>query len=509
MPRYLYSKGSITSAAPQAKPASGVHEYETRVRMAGITARRVDSIDAVDPNEWDSIVRERDVLNMHAYQTAIERSGVNDFRYRYLLFRREGKLVAHVSVGIFTFGLDVMLQDPLKSIFARIKRRFPRFLRITLIECGHPTALGTTFALADPGDMPEILPLFNKEMERLAREQKTSLLAVRDISDADQKLFAPLLRLGYRDTPNMANTLLHLPQKSWDQYLDDLVARRRREIKQRMKVFQSEGCTVEKIYDFAGCAEQIHALWVQTFKQATEYQREVLTVEYFRGMAEQLGKRAFILLCRKDDTPIGFTMLLDAGDTLISTYCGLDYEMNRSTYTYFVLFYQSIAEAISMGKEWLELGITNYNPKIEVGALPEPISIYARSLKPLGNLFFAPALRLMASPPHFNKRKIFNERYYERYAITEPLVATVAGGQHSVIEVSEAGLAVEGASPLARRRHALLLDIPGEQPLRMTVAARGAVRTGERWRTGLCIAGMPPASAPRWREIVRRCAGEA
>jgi predicted N-acyltransferase len=482
--------------------------------MTGITASRVESIDAVDPNEWDSIVRERDVLNTHAYQTAIERSGVNDFRYSYLLFRREGTLVAHVSVGIFTFGLDVMLQDPLKSIFARIKRRFPSFLRVTLIECGHPTALGTTFALADQTDMPEILPLFNKEMERLAREQKTSLLAVRDISDADQKLFAPLLRFGYRDTPNMANTLLHLPQKTFEQYLDDLVARRRREIKQRMKVFEAEGCTVEKIYDFAGCAEQLHSLWVQTFRQATEYQREVLTVEYFRGMAKLLGKRAFVLLCRKGGRPIGFTMLLDAGDTLISTYCGLDYELNRSTYTYFVLFYRSIAEAISMGKEWLELGITNYNPKIEVGALPEPISIYARSLNPVGNLFFAPALRLMASPPHFNKRKIFNERYYERYAITEPLAATLAGATVTVIDVSEEGLALESSAPLSKRwriwhRHPLLLDVPGEQPLRMTVAVRSAVRAGTIWRIGLSIVGMPPASAPRWREIVRRCSGEA
>jgi predicted N-acyltransferase len=466
----------------------------------------VDTIDAVDPKEWDSIVRERDILNSHAYQKAMEKSGVNDFRYRYFLFRRAGKLVGHVSVGIFTFGLDVMVQDPIKSMLGSIKRLFPGFLRITLIECGHPTALGTTFAVSDERDMPQILALLSGEMEKLARRERTSLLAVRDISDAEARRFSPLLRFGYRSTPNMANTLLHLPQKTFEAYLDDLIARRRREIKQRMKVFESEGCTVEKIYDFGPYAEQIHALWEQTFRQATEYQREVLTVAYFRNMTQLLPQRSFILLCRKGDRPIGFTMLLDAGDTLISTYCGLDYELNRSTFTYFVLFYRSIAEAIAMGKEWLELGITNYNPKIEIGALPEPIAIYARSLSPIGNLFFAPLLRLMASPPHFNKRNIFNMRYYERYAITERITAAASGRQYRVIDVSENGLALEGKEPLAWGRHALVLSVPGESPLRSTAVVRSVTAQGDGWRMGLALMGDSDANAPRWREIVRRYA---
>ncbi len=79
--------------------------------MSEIICRALDTIDVIDRHAWNSIVSGNDILNTHEYQRAIERSGVNDFRYRYLLFHRQGKLVAHVSVGIFTFGIDVMLQE--------------------------------------------------------------------------------------------------------------------------------------------------------------------------------------------------------------------------------------------------------------------------------------------------------------------------------------------------------------------------------------------------------------
>jgi predicted N-acyltransferase len=475
--------------------------------MSEITCRAVDSIDDIDRDTWNSIVPAGDILNTHAYQRAMEKSGVNGFRYRYLLFHRGENLVAHVSVGIFAFGIDVMLQDPLKSLLGRIKKVFPSFLRITLIECGHPTALGTTFALRDERDMPEILALLDAEMGRMARREKTSLCAIRDISTDDQRAFAPLLAAGYRVTPNMANTFLRLPQGSFDDYLEDLVAKRRHEIRQRIRVFHEQGCTVEKITDFAGCAGELMGLWEQTFRHAKEYQREVLTPEYFSGLSESLGERSFILLCRRGDRPIGFTLLLDAGDTLISTYCGLDYEVNRSTFTYFVLFYRSIEEAIALGKEWLELGITNYNPKIEVGAIPEPLSIYVKARRPVAQLFFAPLLRLMATPPSFNKRHIFNARYYERYRITGEVTARAGGHDYAAQDVSERGLGLLGTRPLARKVYTVALAAPHDFALAFTARVRSVeAQPGGRWRMGLSVVRMPPEHQPHWQDLLRRFA---
>jgi hypothetical protein len=233
----------------------------------------------------------------------------------------------------------------------------------------------------------------------------------------------------------------------------------------------------------------------------------VLTREYFTGLSEALGDRSFVLLCRKGDRPIGFTLLLDAGDTLISTYCGLDYEMNRSTFTYFVLFYRSIEEAICLKKEWLELGITNYNPKVEVGAIPEPLSIYVKALRPMGQLLFAPLLRLMSTPPSFNKRHIFNSRYYERHRITEEVIARAGGGVFAAQDVSERGLGLVGSRPLKRKTYTIELTAPHDFTLRFTARVRGVEEMpGGQWRMGLSIVRMPGEHDPHWQELLRRFA---
>jgi hypothetical protein len=137
--------------------------------MEEIDVSCVDSMDKVDRDEWDSIVPLDEILNTWAYQTAIEKSRVNEIRYRYFLFHRSGKLIGHVSVAIFRFGMDAMVQGPLKSLLGFIKRFFPSFLQVTVIECGHPSALGSTIALAEESEMPRILRLLEREMSRLAR----------------------------------------------------------------------------------------------------------------------------------------------------------------------------------------------------------------------------------------------------------------------------------------------------------------------------------------------------
>lgn len=473
--------------------------------MPAIAVTGYDSIDQVDRGEWDTIVAATSIVNSHAYLSAVEASGINGFRYRYLLFHRAGKLIAHVSVGIFEFGLDVMLQGSAKRLVDRVKRVFPRFLHLKVIECGHPTAIGSTIVVAEPGDLPEVLTHLDIEMEKLARREGTSLLAIRDVFTSDLKAVQPLLTRGYRLAPNLSDTIFRVEQASFEEYLEDLVAKRRHEIRQRIRVFREAGCTVRKVVDFASHAPELERLWRQTFDRAKEYQREILNEAYFRNLSVHLGERSFALLCYQGERIIGFTVLLDSGDTLISTYCGLDYEVNRSTYTYFVLFYRSIEEAIALGKARLELGVTNYNPKIEVGALPEPAFILARSTQPLFNLVFAPLLRMTSTPPRLGMRKIFNSRYYERHRAPDRPSVRIAGRSYRLEDASLGGVGVTGSAPLTRRRHTLTLELAPGSSVRLAVAVRRIEHLGEAgYRIGLQVVAMQGESRLRWQDYVRR-----
>jgi len=386
-----------------------------------LTVKSYSTLDDIDFKEWNSIVNANNSLNLYEYQKAIEKSNINNFRYSYFMFYERDSLVAHVSTGILAFDLDMFAGKFLKKIISGARHVFKNFFKITMIECGHPTALGTTIEITDKSYYPEVLRLLDLELTKLAKKEKTSLIAIRDFYSNQRNYGDKLFNFGYKILLNMPNTILKTTYKDFDDYLSDLSTKRRSEIKRHLNDFYKNNCSIEKITDFTDLAGEIETLWKNTYFQAKEYQREVLNKEYFLYISEFLKEKAFVFLCKHNETPIGFTMFVDSGETLISTYCGLDYEYNRKSSTYFVLFYKSIEEAIKLKKKYLELGITNYNPKIEIGAIPQPTYIYAKSTNPLLNLIFVPLLKSINTMPDFNKRNIFNKRHFERNQIFDKI----------------------------------------------------------------------------------------
>ena len=475
--------------------------------MEDITVVGYSSIDLIDASEWDSIVEE--IPNTHAYLGAEEHSGVNDINYRYYSFYRKSELIAHASVSIFVFGLDIMLPAGIRRLVDRVKAFFPGFLRVKVIECGHPTALGSSISVSRESDYPQILRLLSEELEKLARSERTSLVELRDVYSKYRRVYNEIVPLGYKPVPNMANTFFRIYQKSFDEYLGDLVSKRRHEILRRMRIFEEMGCTVEKVYDFEPLAEVLTRLWQNTYDRAKEYQREILNADYFRLMSRNLGENSFVLLCKKGKRLIGFTMLLVSETTLVSTYCGLDYDLNRQTYSYFVLFYRSIEEAIDLGMEWLELGVTNYNPKIEVGAIPEPMYIYAKSTKMLLNMVLVPLLRVLDTPPNFNKRNVFNKRYYERHAITDTIHVRVGREIQRLADLSSEGLGMIGGEPPKRKKISLRIEVSDGLFILLGGKLRNAERLeGGMWRAGYQVKPKSPDHLLLWDNLVKRYSAE-
>lgn len=410
-------------------------------------------IEDINQNEWDSIIPSSHILNSYSYLKAIEESNINNFRYNYFIFYYDKKIIAHISVGILCYELDLMTGKVVKEISRHIRKIIPNFLKMTVIECGHSTALGNTFEIIDSKYTPEIIKIFDRELINLARKEKTSVIALRDFYPADRKKFDLLYKYNYKPYLNLPNTFIKTKYSDFEDYLLDLAAKMRQEIKRRLRAFYNNGCTVEKITDFSDISAKLLELWSNTYKHAKEYQREILNENYFKYISENLKENSFVLLCKNQDKDIGFTMCIDSGDTLISTYCGLDYDYNKKYYTYFILTYKLIEEAINTKKEFLELGITNYNPKIETGAIPIPMFIYAKSINPFFNAIFFILFKFINVLPNFHKRNIFNKRHFDRYNVTENIYCYYKEKEFLLKDVSINGLSIETDCYLKKPNH--------------------------------------------------------
>ncbi len=471
-----------------------------------IQVKYFDTIDNIDKSEWNSIIDPNHVLNSYDYLKAIEYSKINNFKFRYFMFYTESSLIAHVQVGVLTFGLDAITSPGLKKIFNLIKKIYPSFLQITLIESGFVTALGNSIFISDNKYINEILEAYDKELIKLAKKEKTTLILIRDIYAKEKENYDLLFNYNYKIFHNLPNTFLRIKYKDFNDYLYNLNSKRRHEVKKRMKVFDSGGCKVEKIIDFASLSEQLVELWHKTYQHSKEFQREILNENYFKYLSENLKERSFILLCKKDNIPIGFTMFIDSGETLISTYCGINYDYNKLYYTYFILYYSSIDEAIKLKKKWLELGITNYNPKIEIGAIPEPLYVYGKSINPILNLFFIPLLRMTNISLKFHKRKIFNSRHFFRYDTGDELSILIKNEKYKVIDISYRGLAFIYKDSSIKEKKILIKIINKDdfEILAYTKIIYRKLLEDNRCRIGLKIIKMDNEFIIHWGNLVNK-----
>ncbi len=447
------------------------------------------STDQIDKNEWNSIVDENFILNSYEYQSAIEKSGINNFRYGYFMIYEENKLIAHISTGILEFELDMMAGNFIKKITGFVRKIFPNFLKMKVIECGHPTALGNTITLTSKEYFKDVLFILEYELTKLAKREKTSIVAIRDCYPKDLKDFIHLNKKGYKKFQNLPNTFIKTQDYGdFEDYLNDLTAKRRHEIKKHLEIFEKSGCEIVKIEDFSEISAEIEKLWINTFKHSKDYQREILNKDYFSNISKNLGEKSFVFVCKYEGKLIGFTMFIDSGEELISTYCGLDYEYSRDFNIYFVLFYKSVEEAIKLKKRYLELGITNYNPKIEIGAIPEPVYVFSKSTNPFVNLFFVPLMGAITAVPDFNKRNIFNKRHFQREQLKAEVNALWRDKIFKVKDVSLNGIGIE--SDLYIKKGTILnleLKVEYDFPVFMKCRAENVFLENGKYKIGLSI----------------------
>jgi 8-amino-7-oxononanoate synthase len=465
-----------------------------------IITKSFSSISEIDHLEWDSIVDKNNILNSYGYQKAMEQSNVNNFRYNYLMFYKNNELIAHVSTGILAYDLDMMAGNFFKKISKVVRLIYPKFFKITMIECGHPTALGSSIEVKENKFINEILSLLDDELKKLAVKEKTGFIAIRDYYANQRTETDFLLKKGYRIIQNLPNTFIKIDYNNFEEYLKDLTSKRRSEIKKHIASFKAKNCVIEKITDFSNISKEIESLWIETYKHSKEYQREILNSAYFKYMSENLKEKSFVLLCKYNNRPIGFTMLLDSGESLISTYCGLNYEHNKDSASYFILFYRSIEEAIKMKVKHLELGITNYNPKIELGAIPEPTFIYIKSLNSFFNIIFAPLIKMINPSPNFNKRNIFSKRYFKRHKIHENIFAYHNNSQLQIKDISFNGLGCTSKYKFKKHKTLTLrINIPDDFSIILKAKVKNISKNNNGdYNIGFLIKKIDKEFIPHW-----------
>ena len=383
--------------------------HRERHTPSGFAFALADSIDYLDKAHWQKATPTDSLFFSPRYLRVLEEAGPENLRQCYALIFRDKEPVAAIAAQTVAVSLARLRKtSTAKDPLSRHEEK--------MLVCGNLLSWGMHgISFAPNMDQQQLWPAVAEAIYRLRRVDKlfgdTAFVMVKDIPDSYAASATALARFSYRELETEPNMVLDIsPQwKTYDDYMASLTSKYRKQAKQIEKEVTAAGCTVEDMNtaEIAHNAEQLHALYLQTHKNA-RLRLVTLPVAFLPTLAERLGDDMRFTVLRKDGELLGFVTTVKDGETAVGYYIGFDRKQNAEIPIYFRLLQSVVGHAIALGCKRLSLGRTALEPKARLGARPDPMRVWIRHRVPMMNLIVRGLLHTIddhEEPPQRNPFK--------------------------------------------------------------------------------------------------------
>lgn len=375
---------------------------------SGFTTRTYESIDDVPVEQWDGLLSDRSLIYSHAFWRLIDQSALNDFSYRFLIVH-DGNDRPVALAGYYMITTDIAIFAPgrLRRLLGHVRRLFPRFMKIRMVECGTPITVNAPLVMAEGVDPRPVVDVVSTALLAVAREARAPIVVVRDFEPGNETLQQLFAGSGFLPVENLPNTVLPIRWNSPDEYHAAMKSYFRSKLKKHLRRTRERGVTHRLVDDFADLADTLCRQWVAVHVQADEFQREVLTPEFYRLLSSRFGERSKVILFYRDQVLIGHALLLVDGATLRWLYYGREQVVNDGFYIY--VGNAVVETAIALGLSRIDMGMTTYDVKKDLGASMVPVGMALKS--PYG--WLDPLIRwaypLLNHTPAADQRQVFKQ----------------------------------------------------------------------------------------------------
>ena len=375
-----------------------------------LTTHVYTSIRQIQQDLWDSLLNGRSCSLSHEFWQVVEQSGLNDFDYRHVVFYDEsGDPVAFTSYYSITTDIAIFAPAALRNLLGAVRRIFPNFLKVRMLECGTPITINSPpFAAKESVSSVQIAENLGKLLRDTARAEGQFIIVIRDFEPNADTLWPHLKKLGYHSVDSLPNTYMDIKWSTPDEYLKSLKSYYRSKLLRHLRKSEAQKVRYELVDDFHDLADQLCAQWLVVHQQADEFQREILTPAFYREFSLRMGSRSKAILLYRQDELVGHALLLMDGDLLRWLYIGRKDPVNDSLYIYAA--HKVIETAIRLGAKRLELGLTTYSIKQDLGAQMVPVKLALRSTSRLINPFVGLGYSVMNHTPKIQNKNIFKTK---------------------------------------------------------------------------------------------------
>ncbi len=329
---------------------------------------------------WEgAFARER--KDWRFYEIVDDTLGQAEFDFRYLVLDGDGQRAVQ---PFFVLDQDVTAGagKVLQSLVARVRRFWPRFLKMRTLMVGCAAGEGHLAA-------PWAGETLARELPRIAREAKAGLVVMKEFPSRYREALAALPEHGFTRVPSLPMTRLSLDYASFDDYITKKLSKvARKSLRRKLRVAEGADPAVELqvVEDVTPFVDEVYPLYLAVYDRSPLH-FEKLSKELLCTLGRRMPDKVRFFIWRQAGKAIAFSLCMIAGDTLYDEYLGLDYSVALDLHLYFHTLRDILTWAMAHGLEWYVSSALNYDPKLHLRCELAPLDLYVRHTSPFINFF--------------------------------------------------------------------------------------------------------------------------
>jgi len=377
----------------------------------------VSSIDEIASAEWDALAAARGVFWTHRFFRALERSGLENSNFSYVLVRDGPRLVGTAVLSSFQVSLDLFLPKFVQRACATLRRAFKNFLRIRVLFCGAPISIGThTISVAENTPIDTVVTVVTAEMERIAQQEGILHLCAKEFGDRDAGFCRALEKSGFFRAPSLPRVSLRVRWQDFGSYLESMrhgyrrsVLRNRRRLEEFSDGLADAPLAKPKVVVDRGdrfSPQDFYLLYRQVLERAS-VKLEVLNRRFFDLFFEYMRDDMEVLVLEVEGKAKGAALLCRNGSRLVFPLVGIDYASRERYATYLNLLSAVVEHGIREGCSAVDLGQTSYWAKLRLGGEPEPTYFFLKSRSAPAHALMKAARPLLFPESRLKRLRVF------------------------------------------------------------------------------------------------------
>jgi hypothetical protein len=337
------------------------------------------------------------------YYEIVEDTIMQGFEYRYFAIKDTlGEVRAIQPFFILDQDLLVGASPKVGNLVNAIRSTWPRFMRLRVLMVGCAAGEGHL-------DNAEAMP-FGHQSQLLASaivaeaiKLRAPLIVLKEFPAKYRDALQCFLQCGFARVPSLPMTKLSINYASFAEYMNKaLNSATRTKLRRKFRAAaQASPIAMTVVKDITPAVDEIYPLYLQVYERS-KLHFEKLSKEYFCRLGCMMPDKVRFFVWRQNERIVAFTLCMIEEDAIYAEYIGLDYSVALDLHLYHYAVRDMIGWSIANGYKWFRSSALNYDPKLHLRHLLDPIDLYVRHTSRLKNTLLKLILPLI-EPTRYDK----------------------------------------------------------------------------------------------------------